>query len=134
MFAYWKDLSSYDPLSMAQKISRPMLFLQGKRDFQVQPHHLDLWKNALNGKANCQFLLYDDLNHLMLPGKGTPGMTEYANPSRVPAKVADDIAAFLRKSAANRTSGADPFFKQSLPEKTEPSPVAEFLDPMRNSF
>lgn len=100
MFAYWKDLSSYNPLSMAQKISRPMLFLQGERDFQVQPHHLDLWKNALNGKPNCQFILYDDLNHLMLPGKGTPGMMEYANPSRVPAKVADNIAAFLRKQAA----------------------------------
>ena len=100
MYAYWKDLAVYDQISMAGKINRPMLFLQGKRDFQVLPHHLDLWKNALNGKPNCQFILYDDLNHLMLPGKGTPGMMEYANPSRVPAKVADNIAAFLRKQAA----------------------------------
>ena len=98
MFAYWKDLSTYHQLSMAKKISRPMLFLQGKRDFQVQPHHLELWKNALNGKPDCQFLLYDDLNHLMLPGKGTPGMAEYAIPSKVPAEIADDIAAFLLRN------------------------------------
>ena len=135
LFAYWKDLSTYNPLSMAQKISRPMLFLQGKRDFQVQPHHLDLWKNALNGKPNCQFLLYDDLNHLMLPGKGAPGMAEYAVPSKIPAKVADDIAAFLRKSAANGTSGSDPFFtRHSETGKTEASPASEPPAPGRHSL
>ncbi len=99
MLAYWKDLNDYQQIPMAKKINRPMLFLQGKRDFQVRPHHLELWKKALNGKPDCQFILYDDLNHLMLPGKGTPGMAEYATSSKVPPKVADDIAAFLRQEA-----------------------------------
>ena len=97
MSAYWKDLSTYKQITMARKIKCPMLFLQGKRDFQVRPHHLELWKEALHGLPHCRFILYDDLNHLMLPGKGTPGMAEYAIPSKVPAKVADDIVTFLRQ-------------------------------------
>ena len=98
MSAYWKDLSTYDQASMARQIKRPMLFLQGKRDFQVQPHHLELWKKALHGLPHCSFILYDDLNHLMQPGKGMPNMAEYAIPSKVPAKLADDIASFLRQT------------------------------------
>ena len=99
MSAYWKDLNTYDQVSMARQIKRPMLFLQGKRDFQVLPHHLELWKKALHGLPHCRFILYDDLNHLMQPGKGVPNMAEYAIPSKVPAKLADDIAAFLRQTA-----------------------------------
>ena len=102
MAAYWKDLSTYNQVSMAKQIKRPMLFLQGKRDFQVQPHHLELWKKALHGFPHCRFILYDDLNHLLLPGKGPPGMGEYAIPSRVPAKVADDIAAFLEHAGKGK--------------------------------
>lgn len=95
MSAYWRDLNAYNQVVLAMEIEKPMLFLQGKRDFQVLPNHLELWKKALNGQGNCRFILYDDLNHLMQPGKGTPGMAEYATPSRVSAGVADDIAVFL---------------------------------------
>ena len=81
----------------AKQIAVPMLFLQGKRDFQVHQRHLELWKTALSGRPDCQFILYDELNHLLQPGTGTPGLAEYATPSRVPEKVADDIAAFIRQ-------------------------------------
>ena len=97
MSAYWKDLSRYNQIVQAKQIAVPMLFLQGKRDFQVHQRHLELWKTALSGRPDCQFILYDELNHLLQPGTGTPGLAEYATPSRVPEKVADDIAAFIRQ-------------------------------------
>lgn len=99
-YAYWKDLSSYDQGKEARKMKCPLLFLQGKRDFQVLPQHLELWKKTLKDHPGCKFILYEGLNHLMLPGKGPGNMAEYATPSKVPRKVADDIAAFIGQTGA----------------------------------
>ena len=94
--SYWLDLKNYRPAELASKLSIPMLFLQGERDYQVTLQDLQGWKQALAGKANAQIKSYSDLNHLFMSGteKSTPA--EYQIPGNVSARVIEDIAAWAK--------------------------------------
>jgi hypothetical protein len=96
--AYWLDLRGYYPPDVALKVDRPMLILQGSRDYQVTTEDFENWKKALGGRSDVQFRLYPKLNHLFAEGQGLPTPNEY---SLVHASVAEyvvsDIAAFVLK-------------------------------------
>ena len=96
--SYWLDLRGYYPPDVALKINRPMLILQGSRDYQVTTEDFKNWKKALGGRADVEFKLYPKLNHLFAEGQGLPTPNEY---SLVHGSVAEcvvsDIAAFILK-------------------------------------
>jgi len=94
--AYWLDLRAYNPTETAAKLTQPMLFLQGERDYQVSPT-IDFknWQDALKDRKNVTFKLYPGLNHLFLMGTGAATPDEYYVPSHVPAQVITDIAAWI---------------------------------------
>ena len=81
----------------AQHLSVPMLFLQGGRDYQVLMKDFLLWKKALAGKANVQFVDYPSLNHLFLYGEGKSTPQEYATKGIIPSEVVNDIAQFINR-------------------------------------
>lgn len=91
--AYFLDLRGYDPPATAAKLGKPVLVLQGERDYQVTSRDLDLWKKGLGTRATVR--TYPSLNHLFAPGTGTPGPAEYAQPGHVDPAVIADIAAFV---------------------------------------
>jgi dienelactone hydrolase len=92
---YYLDLRAYRPARLVASVKRPLLVLQGGRDYQVPSTELDVWKTALRGHRNATFQLYPELNHLFIAGTGqsTPG--EYEIPGHVAPAVIDDIAAFV---------------------------------------
>jgi dienelactone hydrolase len=94
--AYWLDLRGYYPPDVALKVGRPMLILQGSRDYQVTTEDFENWRNALGGRDDVEFRLYPKLNHLFAEGQGLPTPNEY---SLVHASVApyvvSDIADFV---------------------------------------
>lgn len=96
---YWLDLRDYRPADEAKPIARPLLFLQGERDYQVTLADFTLWKTALGERSDVRFKLYPKLNHLFMPGpkdasgKSTPA--EYATPSNVAEEVVGDIAKWV---------------------------------------
>jgi dienelactone hydrolase len=92
---YWLDLRGYDPAESAQKIALPMLILQGGRDYQVTEADFELWKKALNEKANTEFWLYPELNHLFIAGKGKIAPDEYSIPGHVSEQVINDITRWI---------------------------------------
>jgi dienelactone hydrolase len=96
--AYWLDLRGYYPPDIALKVGRPMLILQGSRDYQVTIEDFGNWKKALDGRPGVEFRLYPKLNHLFAEGRGLPTPNEY---SLVHASVApyvvSDIADFVLK-------------------------------------
>lgn len=50
---YWLDLRRYDPVSVAAVLAKPMLILQGGRDYQVTvDDDLAGWKTGLAHRAN----------------------------------------------------------------------------------
>jgi len=93
--SYWLDLKYYDPAEEAKSIDKPLLILQGERDYQVTMEEFELWKAALANKGNAVLKSYDGLNHLMIYGTGTPGPQEYNAPGKVDDRVIEDIASWI---------------------------------------
>jgi dienelactone hydrolase len=95
--AYWLDLKGYDPPAAAKAIERPLLILQGARDYQVTIVDFDNWKTALAGRPDVAFRLYPKLNHLFAEGLGFSTPAEYTQAhASVAAEVIEDIAAWIK--------------------------------------
>ncbi len=94
--AYWLDLKGYVPPEVAKTIDRPLLVLQGARDYQVTSVDFENWKKALSGRADVAFRLYPKLNHLFGEGAGFSAPAEYARRhASVAPEVLDDIANWI---------------------------------------
>lgn len=97
--AYWLDLRGYDPPSVARPITRPMLILQGERDYQVTMDDFAKWKAALSTSGAPApvrtFKSYPALNHLFMPGTGPASPADYAIANHVAQDVVQDIATFV---------------------------------------
>jgi fermentation-respiration switch protein FrsA (DUF1100 family) len=96
--AWLLDVKNYDPAAQAARLSVPLLFLQGERDFQVSMKDFDRWKSALAGRPNATFHSYPDLNHLFISGTGKSLPAEYLVPSNVSSAVIGDIADWIAGS------------------------------------
>jgi len=96
--AWLLDVKSYDPAAAAARLSMPLFFLQGERDFQVSMKDFERWKSALANRANATFHSYPDLNHLFISGKGKSVPAEYVTPGNVSADVISDIASWIAAS------------------------------------
>ena len=99
---YWLDLRGYDPAESAKGIDRPVLVLQGERDYQVTMADYQRWNDALSGMPDVTFKTYPDLNHLFIPGTGKSTPAEYGLPGHVPEEVVDDIAAFILSTQVHK--------------------------------
>ena len=93
--AYRLDLARHDPAALIADETRPILVLQGDRDYQVTLDDYARWEKALDKKKSATLKRYAALNHLFVAGEGksTPG--EYQVPANVAEEVVADIAAFV---------------------------------------
>jgi dienelactone hydrolase len=95
--AYWLSLRAYDPIATAMKLDRPVLVLQGERDYQVKLVDFEAWKKGLKDRPNVRFRSYPKLNHLFIEGEGKSTPEDYDKPGHVAPEVIDDVAAWLKK-------------------------------------
>jgi uncharacterized protein len=93
--SYLLDLKGYDAAAEAKKLTLPMLFLQGERDFQVTMEDFGIWKSALSGREDATFRSYPELNHLFITGEMKSSPAEYRNPGNVDAEVVGDVATWV---------------------------------------
>jgi len=94
--SYWLDLRDYDPAALAATLDKPMLILQGGRDYQVTvADDLALWQAALSDHPEVTIRVYPELNHLFAPGSGPSTPAEYEPAQHVDARVIADIAQWL---------------------------------------
>lgn len=94
--AYWLDHGRMRPAAEALALAKPMLLLQGERDYQVTiEDDLRLWREGLATHPDVRFITYPGLNHLFMRGEGTPGPEEYRREGRVDGQVIADIAAWI---------------------------------------
>ncbi|HEY2728450.1 MAG TPA: hypothetical protein VGK52_00835 [Polyangia bacterium] len=94
--SYFLDLRHYDPVAVAAALRRPVLVLQGERDFQVRRADCDGWARALAGRRDVELVLYPALNHLCEAGQGVSRPAEYDRPDlHVAPEVVTDVAVFI---------------------------------------
>jgi len=93
--AYWLDLRGYDPVKTASQLKIPILILQGGRDYQVTSANFEEWTKALAKHKNVTLKSFPDLNHLFMPGQGTPTPAEYATPNHVSEDVINAVAVWV---------------------------------------
>ena len=82
--AYWLDLRGYDPVSTAATLNKPMLILQGGRDYQVTVED-DLSRAGRRASVTAPDVtirVYDADNHLFFPGAGPSTPAEYDGATR----------------------------------------------------
>lgn len=98
--SYWLDLKGYNPPEAAKALGRPLLVLQGERDYQVTVDNLEAWKKALGDRKDVTFKSYPRLNHLFIEGEGASGPAEYQKPGHVAETVVADVAGWIKGQAA----------------------------------
>ena len=92
---YWLDLQDYDAVQAARALSRPMLILQGERDYQVTLDDYQRWRDALSSRPNVTLKTYPDLNHLFMPGVGKSTPHEYQLQGHVSVTVIEDMSMWI---------------------------------------
>jgi len=95
---YWVDLRDYDPVKVARSLDRPLLILQGERDYQVTMDDFALWQEGLSGRDNVTFISYARLNHLLMSGSGPGSPAEYEQPGYVDAAIVADIIGWISEN------------------------------------
>ncbi|MGH3582466.1 MAG: alpha/beta hydrolase family protein, partial [Mycobacterium sp.] len=93
---YWLDLRGYDPVAVAAKLDKPMLIVQGGRDYQVTvADDLVRWQTGLAQHPGVTIRIYDADNHLFFSGSGPSTPAEYEPAQHVDEAVVTDIAHWL---------------------------------------
>jgi dienelactone hydrolase len=95
--AYWLSLRDYRPAEVVAKFRRPVLVLQGERDYQVTMADFAGWQKALEGRKDARLKSYPRLNHLFMEGEGKAKPSDYDKPGHVAQEVVDDIARWIKE-------------------------------------
>ncbi|MFJ3087786.1 alpha/beta hydrolase family protein [Streptomyces sp. NPDC086838] len=99
--SYWLDLRGYEPAATAAGLERPMLILQGGRDYQVTvADDLPGWRRALAGRPEVSIRVHEHLDHLFFAGSGASTPADYARPGHVDPAVVDEVARWLTRHEA----------------------------------
>jgi len=97
---YWLDLRGYDPPTAAKELPKPILILQGERDYQVTMDDFARWKRPLVARKDVTFISFPKLNHLFIEGEGKSTPAEYTAPGNVANVVVDEIAKWIKAIGA----------------------------------
>jgi hypothetical protein len=94
--AYWLDLRGYDPAAAAAALGKPVLILQGGRDYQATvAEDLAGWRAGLAGLPDVTIRVYEPDNHLFFPGTGPSAPAEYEPAQHVDPAVITDIVTWV---------------------------------------
>ncbi|MET8844701.1 hypothetical protein ABZW67_31940 [Streptomyces rubiginosohelvolus] len=78
---------------MAAGLRKPMLIVQGGRDYQVTvADDLVRWRTGLVGRPEADIRVHEADNHSFFPGTGPSTPAEYGTPQHVDPAVIADIA------------------------------------------
>lgn len=94
--SYWYSYQTLDNMNVTKNLDIPVLVLQGTEDFQISVDiDLPLWVDALSENPKATAIIYDGLNHLMMPSSGLRNIGDYDIEGNVSSDVISDIASFI---------------------------------------
>ena len=94
---YLRDLDARDAIVTAQRLTVPLLVLQGERDYQVTMEDFGRWRAALESRSATTLRSFPSLNHLFIAATGPPNPLEYSVPAHVSQDVIDAMATWLQR-------------------------------------
>ena len=94
---YWLDLRAYDAPGAAAALGKPILLLQGGRDYQSSmDDDLPRWETALDSRPDVTIRVIPDANHFFFSGSGPSTPQEALAPGQhMDATVIDAIVAWV---------------------------------------
>lgn len=97
---YWLNLRSYHPASVAQRLTIPLLIMQGARDYQVTLTDFKGWESALASHPHVTYKRYANLFHpfiLVPPGSpaGLATPAAYNHAGHVAPTVIHDLMTWI---------------------------------------
>jgi len=99
---YFKEMGEHDAPKYLTEIQKPMLIMQGKRDFQVKADKdFGAYQELLKDKGNVTYKLYENLNHVFVPsvyGDITKAKQEYNIEQHISEEIIADIADWIKHS------------------------------------
>ena len=102
---YFKEMGQRPAADYLLPLNKPLLILQGEKDFQAKADKdYAAYQALLGDKPNASFKLYPGLNHAFVPavyGSILKAKQEYALEQHIGDEVIGDIAAWIRAAAAN---------------------------------
>lgn len=94
--SYWLDLRGYDPVATAAGLDKPMLILQGGRDYQVTvTDDLTRWRAGLAHRPDVTIRVYEADDHMFFRAGGPSTPAGYESQQHVDPVVVADIAHWL---------------------------------------
>lgn len=96
---YFKDIGQPTVAQWLEKTAKPLLILQGEKDFQVKAHvDFALYKKLLAGRDNVTFRLFPGLNHAFVTARFdtiADAKKEFTPERHIGPEVLDEIAAWI---------------------------------------
>jgi uncharacterized protein len=99
--AYWLSLRGVSPLERVRALGKPLLILQGERDYQVSMKEFEIWRRELDGSQLATLRTFPELNHLFARGAGPATPAEYRRPGHVDELVITTIADWIAALSAS---------------------------------
>ncbi len=96
--AYIVRFSKVDAPKIAATLSKPILVIHGGRDYQVTMKDYERWRKVLGRRSNVTWLLFEDLNHLMIKGSGPSTPTEYMTAGHVDERIIQAVAEWVEQN------------------------------------
>ncbi len=105
---YFKEMGKKTAADYLLETEKPVLILQGGKDFQVLPSvDFAAFQEQLQGRRNVEYRLYEELNHLFVNGIYNDILKagkEYRTEQHIGAPVLDDIAGFIMRNKSREVS------------------------------
>ncbi|MGE7187094.1 alpha/beta hydrolase family protein [Peribacillus sp. NPDC006672] len=96
---YLKEMGEHPSTNYLEELDKPVLILQGDKDFQVSVEKdFDGYKKLLGDTRNVTFKLYPNLNHLFMPsvyGEILKAKKEYKVAQRIDKQVIKDVSEWI---------------------------------------
>jgi fermentation-respiration switch protein FrsA (DUF1100 family) len=102
---YFKEMGEHPVESYLSRLEKPILVMQGGKDFQVKVDtDFRMYQELLADHSRASFLLYEDLNHAFVPsvyGSITKAKKEYGIEQHIGENVIADIADWIMRQSAS---------------------------------
>ena len=93
---YWLAMRSFKPIREVKNLDKPVMVLQGRRDFQVTVSaDYSRWLEGLDDMSTVHTHLYEGLNHLFVVGEEPSTTAEYFEPGNVDKIVVHDLTCWI---------------------------------------